>query len=82
MRRPCVAKVKPFYRLEADRPQIDPFFLTHSAYLRANSRWVELKVGAINRLRILQLVNHLKNHRGRMEAQPPKKQQEEGTPVE
>ncbi len=57
-------KVRPFYRLEDGRVELDDSFHQHSDYLKAHSTSVRWKVWLINHSRLLQLVNELRNRRG------------------
>ena len=52
--------VRPFYRLEDGELMLDTSFRQHPDFLRAHLARVRLKVALINRLRILQLINHVR----------------------
>lgn len=56
-------KARPFFHLKNDRLELDTSFREHPDYLKAHSGWTRLKVNLINRSRILQVLNELKNHR-------------------
>jgi len=53
-------RVRPFYRLKDGELTLDDSFGEHPDFVRAHSASVRLKVALINRLRILQLINHLR----------------------
>jgi len=55
-------KVRPFFRLEQDDLVLENSFRQHPDYLKARSRKTQRKIAAIDRLRILQLLNETRNN--------------------
>jgi hypothetical protein len=53
-------RVRPFFRFGDGTLTLDNAFRQHPDFLRAQSAAVRLKVALINRLRILQLINHVR----------------------
>jgi hypothetical protein len=54
-------KVRPFFRLGDGRLVLDRSFLEHPDYRKAHTTLVRWKVAWINRLRLLQLANHVRD---------------------
>ncbi|MFV1966083.1 MAG: hypothetical protein ACC628_11705 [Pirellulaceae bacterium] len=64
-------RVRPFFTWSNDTLVLDDRFLTHPDYRKANSAVVKLKVGLINRSRILQLANEWRGRSARRPAGTP-----------
>jgi hypothetical protein len=56
-------QVRPFYHTQGDQLSLDNSFRQHPDYLRARSASVRCKVALINRIRVLQLINHVRSVR-------------------
>ena len=56
-------KARPFFHLKNGQLELDTSFRKHPDYLKAHSGWTRLKVNLINRSRLLQVLNELKNNR-------------------
>jgi hypothetical protein len=54
-------RVRPFYHTQGDQLLLDNSFRQHPDYLRARTATVRCKVALINRIRILQLINHVRS---------------------
>jgi hypothetical protein len=63
-------QVRPFYRLQEGRLELDDSFRQHPDYLKAHSTSVRWKVRLINHLRVLQLVNEIRSQRAQTSGAP------------